>query len=40
MKTYEPINIYCSSCGAPAKFDIAGQIYRCAYCDAEQGERI
>ena len=39
MKTYEPINIYCSSCGAPAKFDIAGQIYRCAYCGGVTGIR-
>lgn len=38
-KTYEPINIYCSSCGAPARFDIAGQVYRCAYCGGETGIR-
>ena len=36
---YEPINIYCSSCGAPAKFDIAGQVYRCAYCGGRTGIR-
>ena len=38
-KVYEPVNIYCSSCGAPAKFDIAGQVYRCAYCGGETGIR-
>ena len=38
-KVYEPLNIYCSSCGAPAKFDIAGQVYRCAYCGGETGIR-
>ena len=36
-KAYTPINIYCSSCGAPAKFDIAGQVYRCAYCGGVTG---
>lgn len=36
---YAPINIYCSSCGAPAKFDIPGQVYRCAYCGGETGIR-
>ena len=38
-KPYEPIHIYCSSCGAPAKFDIAAQVYRCAYCGGETGIR-
>ena len=36
---YEPISIYCGSCGAPAKFDIAGQVYRCAYCGGVTGIR-
>ena len=36
-KAYEPINIYCASCGAPARFDIARQVYRCAYCGGETG---
>ena len=36
---YEPLNIYCSSCGAPAKFDIPGQVYRCAYCGGVTGIR-
>ena len=38
-KVYEPLNIYCASCGAPAKFDIAGQVYRCAFCGGETGIR-
>lgn len=38
-KVYEPVNIYCASCGAPARFDIAGQVYRCAYCGGETGIR-
>lgn len=38
-KAYEPIDIYCSSCGAPAKFDIAGQVYRCAFCGGVTGIR-
>ena len=38
-KVYEPINIYCSSCGAPARFDIAEQVYRCAYCGGVTGIR-
>ena len=38
-KAYEPIHIFCSSCGAPAKFDISGQVYRCAYCGGETGIR-
>ena len=36
---YEPIHIYCKSCGAPAKFDIDGQVYRCAYCGGKTGIR-
>ena len=36
---YEPLNLYCASCGAPARFDIAGQVYRCAYCGGETGIR-
>lgn len=39
MDGYQPINIYCASCGAPARFDIAGQVYRCASCGAETGLR-
>ena len=38
-QSYEPLNIYCASCGAPARFDIAGQVYRCAYCGGETGIR-
>lgn len=38
-KAYEPLNIYCSSCGAPATFDVAGQVYRCAYCGGVTGIR-
>ena len=38
-RAYEPISIYCASCGAPARFDIAGQVYRCAYCGGETGIR-
>ncbi len=38
-KPYEPIHIYCASCGAPAKFDIAGQVYRCSYCGGVTGIR-
>ena len=38
-KIYEPINIYCGSCGAPAKFDIEGQVYRCAFCGGVTGIR-
>ena len=34
---YEPLNIYCASCGAPARFDIENQVYRCAYCGGETG---
>ncbi len=34
---YKPLNIYCASCGAPAAFDIEGQVYRCAYCGGETG---
>ena len=34
---YQPVNIYCSSCGAPASFDIAAQVYRCQYCGAQTG---
>lgn len=34
---YGPINIYCSSCGAPAEFDIGRHIYGCRYCGAELG---
>lgn len=36
-REYEPLNIYCASCGAPTKFDIARQLYRCAYCGGETG---
>ena len=35
--TYQPIHIYCSSCGAPAQFDIARQTYVCQYCGGETG---
>ena len=38
-QSYEPLNLYCASCGAPARFDIAGQVYRCAYCGGETGIR-
>lgn len=38
-KPYEPIHIYCASCGAPAKFDVAGQVYRCSYCGGVTGIR-
>ena len=34
---YKPVNIYCASCGSPAKFDIASQVYHCQYCGAETG---
>ena len=36
---YQPVNIYCASCGAPAKFDVARQLYTCRYCGAETGIR-
>lgn len=36
-EAYKPINIYCSSCGAPAKFDIAKQTYLCSHCGANTG---
>lgn len=36
-RVYEPLNIYCASCGAPAKFDVARQLYRCAHCGGETG---
>ena len=32
-KTLSPFVIRCSHCGAPAKFDIRRQNYRCEYCD-------
>ena len=32
-----PLRVYCHSCGAPARFDIARQTYRCAYCGGETG---
>ena len=35
----QPINIYCASCGMPARFDIARQVYTCAYCGADTGIR-
>ena len=35
--SYRPINIYCSSCGAPARFDIARQAYLCPYCGSQTG---
>ena len=38
-RPYEPLNIYCAGCGAPARFDIAGQVYRCAYCGGQTGIR-
>jgi len=28
----EILSIFCPACGAPAKFDIVHQIYRCGYC--------
>ena len=31
------LDIHCSTCGAPASFDIARQIYHCAYCGADTG---
>lgn len=38
-RPYEPLTIYCAGCGAPARFDIARQIYRCAYCGGQTGIR-
>lgn len=35
----KPVNIFCASCGAPARFDIARQIYTCEYCGSETGIR-
>lgn len=35
----QPINIYCASCGAPARFDIARQVYTCEYCGSDTGIR-
>lgn len=32
----EILSIFCPACGAPAKFDIVHQIYRCGYC----GEKV
>lgn len=29
------LQIYCKSCGAPAKFDIVHQVYRCLFCGSE-----
>lgn len=31
----EILNILCPHCGAPAKFDIVHQIYRCGYCGGQ-----
>lgn len=31
----EILNISCPQCGAPAKFDIVHQIYRCGYCGGQ-----
>ena len=31
----EILNIACPQCGAPAKFDIVHQIYRCGYCGGQ-----
>ena len=37
--TQQPVNIYCASCGAPARFDIDRQLYTCEYCGSETGIR-
>ena len=29
------LNIYCPSCGGPAKYDIVNQVYRCGYCGGQ-----
>ena len=31
------LDIHCSSCGAPARFDIVGHTYTCAYCGSLTG---
>lgn len=31
----EILNIHCPSCGAPARFDIIHQIYKCSYCGGD-----
>ncbi len=35
MMGREILNIVCPQCGAPAKFDIVHQIYRCGYCGGQ-----
>ena len=35
MMGREILNIVCPQCGAPAKFDIVYQIYRCGYCGGQ-----
>ncbi len=37
MEQEEVFRIRCASCGMPARFDIARQIYRCQACGAETG---
>ncbi|MBQ9887534.1 MAG: hypothetical protein IJM37_11865 [Lachnospiraceae bacterium] len=37
QKNYSPLEIYCSTCGAPARFDIEKQTYLCAHCGAKTG---
>jgi len=32
-----PLRVYCRNCGAPARFDIIHQTYRCGYCGTETG---
>lgn len=34
-----PLAVYCSSCGAPASYDIVHQNYHCQYCGATTGIR-
>ena len=34
-----PLAVYCSSCGAPASYDIVHQNYHCQYCGATTGLR-
>lgn len=31
----DALRVYCPSCGAPAKFDIVRQVYRCGFCGGE-----
>lgn len=32
-----PLAVYCSTCGAPAEFDIVHQVYHCRYCGGTTG---